>query len=271
MIDEIGFELHRNGRVDVALAVTSASDLERLARHNDWPASARLACAWPAFIDAVCLELDSDRAGAEPSVFFVPDAYGHEVACANGDWHPAWLDVAALVRGEPLAAATRALLARCCAALPASARLCYIGVMPSRGSSAIRVCIRNPSAQEVGTFLSDVGWNGNRALLSPLLEIAESFNSLLTLHLDVAATLSSRIGIEIAPRFPGDESQWPDHVAALVRASLLDRATADVMLAWGDPTRCRRINHVKVAYDGNFVESKAYLGAVWRDSSLRFE
>jgi len=165
-----------------------------------------------------------------------------------------------VLRDEPLAPVTRAILARACAALPAPARLSQVGLMPGRGSKAIRVCLTNFSAGEVVPFLDQISWSGTRERLRPLLEIAGTYDSLLTLQLDVEEALSPRIGIEIAPRFPGDLSQWQIHLAALFAEGLVDAAILRVLTQWRDPKQLRQISHVKVIYDGDSVESKAYVG-----------
>jgi hypothetical protein len=260
MIRERGFELHPDGRVDLALAVADRDELAQLAAQHDWPSIARLAGAWPSFVPAICLELDEGRVDIEPSAFFrAGDAHGHEAGSVC-DWTPAWLDVIATLRGSPLNCEIHATLTRCCAAIPSRARLHQVGVMTARATDAIRLCITNFAPDEVVPYLARIGWNGNAARTSPLLAIAAAHDSLLTLHLDAGAQLASRIGIEIAPRFPNDDTQWPRHLAAFAHAQLLDETMARAVEQWPDADGAHRISHLKVVFDGDAVLTKAYLG-----------
>jgi len=261
MIGEGGYELHPDGRIDFAFAITDRNDLQRLAAHHRWPHLVRLADAWPPFVSAVCLEFDSDRLDAEPSVFFAPgDTHGHEAAYEREGWRPAWLDVVRQLRDGATSEAMRATLRRCCAAIPSRARLSQIGVMLARQADSIRICITNPAANELLPFLDDVGWSGDVSPLAPLIAIASELESLLTIHLDAGSSLASRLGIEIAPRFFDDDSQWPRHLDALVDARVLDDAMAARIADFPDRKQSRRISHIKVVFESDSVHAKAYLG-----------
>jgi hypothetical protein len=255
MFSECGFELHPDGRVDFAFAVDTADDLLGLAEEHRWPRIAQFARDWPDVVALACFELDEQRWDREPSVFVPPgDAHGHEVNWLKEAWAPEWLEVVSSLRASTVDREMRALLVRCCAAIPARARLRQIGVMLGRATDALRICITNPAADDVTTLLETIGWSGDVKRFAPLLEVASAFESLLTVHLDVGRALSSRIGIELAPRVQNDDAQWPRHLAALAGVRLLDAAMRERIAQSPHP-----LAHIKVVFDDDTAETKAYV------------
>jgi hypothetical protein len=243
-------------------------------------------------VDDVWFELDLDDPGEEdsgpaPSLFFGPKVAHLEAATVDDPERRAQRGsveilcaALALLRGAPLAGPWRDQLVRCVEALPPSARIFQVGLMLSRPSQPVRLCITNLPAAAISPYLARAGWEDPAAGLDPLLADLAPVAGSIKLTLDVSADVGSRIGLEC---YPGMDHAWQpgprweallDH---LVRRGLATEAKRAALLAFpglgaaaddlaallgGQAERVlvRWLHHAKVTYEpGRLSGAKAYL------------
>jgi len=82
------------------------------------------------------------------------------------------------------------------ALLPKEADLFQIGVMLSRKTDAIRICINNLNINQIGAFLNIMKWYGDVDELKNLLKYIGSFVDEFSLDIDLSETLLPKIGLE---------------------------------------------------------------------------
>jgi hypothetical protein len=166
--------------------------------------------------------------------------------------------------------------------LPPHVRIYYVGLMLSRNTDALRLCLKGLHSTEIAPCLESIGWRGNNDELQKALHMAVDADQII-LHLDVSRTLQDKVGLEIFFEGKQSRSHWAEFFNRLVQAELCSDAERQAILSWHgidriDPTQApisqyisqatgkplsrlgRRINHVKlVCNSGVSLRAKAYL------------
>jgi hypothetical protein len=209
-----------------------------------------------------------------PSVFFGIDrTKNHQRAAEAG---------LRLLRGSPLPAQLTRTLSLCFGALPTTARVFQVGMMLSRKTTPVRLCVGGLERGQLLGYLSAVGWPGSMDDLSDVLGSLSHPLQALAVDLDVDGDVGPRLGIEC---YVGREyslvnvhPNWELFLKQLVALGLCLPSKRDALLAWpGYAFReavlpslfLRGINHVKVVWEPpGLVYAKAYLSFVhaWRGS-----
>ena len=227
------------------------------------------------------LEFDLEQLGSPlpiPGVFFAP-------RWESGDLLGTVERGVALLRGAGFTGLPPAL-PRCLELLPGRPRLEQVGMMFSRQSEDLRLCLRDIPARELSGFLRRAGWEGRAEELDPLVEQVLPFVDDITLDIDVGAQVRPKIGLEcILDRDPSRERwrAWLDH---LVERGACTAPKREGLMRWMDlitqrdqpehwpehlvrfaqrtpgllSAFARRVNHVKLIHQpGQPLQVKAYL------------
>jgi len=201
-----------------------------------------------------------------------------------------WLVDEALPRvlGRPLAPATEAMLVRTLDAQPTGTNVFQVGVMLSRATDAVRLCLTDLPLTAVVAYLEGLGWAGDGDELAALVDRLTGLVDRVAVDIDVADRLSGKVGLECyLPDFgqPGDEPRWRTFLDDLVDRGLCRPEQRDGLLGYpgftpdasvrhvaaassllgGRATSgyARVLHHVKVTYAPDApVTAKAYFGAV---------
>lgn len=312
--ETFGFEVRLNGddpRVDLGTAWAVHSGSARALAAEDDPALARMSalderwCRLRAFgrrwqqdpdlqlrVPFVFLEYDCDGEHAPvpvPSVFLGLDWPVAELAAearragrADPSRAPGLaqaLEMIALLRREPLAAAEEELLSRCWASVPDGGLVLHLAVMLARPGEGVRASLLLPRAA-AGRFLSDLGWSG----AGELERVLDAFGAVtdfghpaapLQIDVDLGASIGSAIGLMLQP---GRQASWPLLLRMLVAAGVCEPARGEAVLRWhgeevarvgGCDYRLRReIAHAKITWGARIApRAKAYVGLRWVPSS----
>jgi hypothetical protein len=259
----------------------------------------------------VWLEFDVDGAPpviAIPSVFFAPRPGGQEGARGvayelNLDGYVTTIETAVrLLSGSELAPRILETLSDCFRALSSVERVFQVGLMLSRGTDALRLCITIGSVECAVEYLARVGWPGSEAEVLGILEPMARLVDRVCLDIDVGETVHRKIGLECyfgGNKQPRTEPRWGVFLDTLVRDGLCTVDKRDALLAYpgyvdenaeGIPwpralrrashllggrslsTFIRSLHHVKVVYrPGEGLEAKAYLAVIhhWHTPALR--
>ncbi|MCX8072486.1 MAG: hypothetical protein N3C12_08550 [Candidatus Binatia bacterium] len=165
-------------------------------------------------------------------------------------------------------------LARVWQELPEGGVWAHAGVLTSRPAAGHRVSLLLPASAAPG-YLQRVAPGANTAAIAALIERyarVTCFGSgaqRAQLDMDVAHTVSPRIGLTLLPPAAGD---WLDLLAALVRDGLCHQRCAEAAQHWvhqplgDDPDDVHvgrpYLSHLKVVVHGNHpLTAKLYLGA----------
>ena len=225
----------------------------------------------------IWLEFDRSCHGvptSRPSVFFGIDrTRSHQRAAEAG---------LTLLRGSPLPADLTHTLSHCFGALPTNARVFQVGMMLSRKTTPVRLCVGGLTLDQLSGYLSAIGWSGSMDDLTDVLEALSHPLQALAVDLDVDGDVGPRLGIEC---YVGGEyslvnvhPNWELFLERLVELGLCLPSKRDALLAWpGYSFRdailpsifLRGINHVKLVWEPpGRVSAKAYLSFVhaWRGS-----
>jgi hypothetical protein len=210
-----------------------------------WPPIARFCSRWstpssPLYHGADDVWFEIDVGSAEegpvppPSFFFGPrlgpDPSVDAAARTRAILHEGF----AALLGAPLAAETADCLDRTLALLPRHARIFQTGLMLSRPSRQIRICVDNLSlAESVELVRATRGAAAGDHLAATLGEIGRDVLS-LKLALDLGAEIGPRIGVECYAAIPqkhAEPAAWAPLLERLValgacRASLRDELMA---------------------------------------------
>ena len=177
-------------------------------------------------------------------------------------------------------------LRRCAELLPPPPRIDQVGMMFSRHSEELRLCIRGLTPRALGGYLAQAGWSGRTEELEAIVETLVPFVDDVTLDIDVAESVRPKVGLEcILDKAPSPE-RWRRWLDDLVARGLCTAGKRDGMLAWiGVSTQRsqpelwpenlvrasqrtpglisgfqRRINHLKLVHQpGQPLQVKAYL------------
>ncbi len=252
-------------------------------------------------VDDIWFELDLDEPQARgsidvepiPSLFFGPKVAHLEGPTLDDPERRAQRgaveilgEALALLRGGPLPDPWRDRLVRCSEALPPTARIFQAGLMLSRPSQPIRLCITNLPAEAIAPYCERAGWPGEVDGLDRFVRgFAPAVGGIggVKLTLDVSDGVGSRVGLE---GYPGMDHIWQpgprweallDHLVerglctAAKRAALLafpgldeeDEEQDDLAALLGGRAkrvRIRWLHHVKASYEpGRASGAKAYL------------
>ncbi len=202
----------------------------------------------------------------------------------------AWLveEVFTLLLGKSLPIANQEMLYHCFQELPKGAYVFQIGLMLARQVETVRLCIRNISPLQIGSYLSAISWKGNIEKLTQFLHLLSSLVERVDLDIDVDTSTQSKIGLEcyfyqqpsLEPRwipffdfleerslclpekreaifsYPGylresaNQDQWPEGLKRLTQ----------ILGAKNEGILFRGIHHVKINYDNDTPqEAKSYL------------
>lgn len=232
---------------------------------------------WPE-LGPLWIELDGDDGSdvPDPGVFSnaVETAFGHPLCFAHSerpDWHLRSVARVADAFGLTLPDAARASALRCFQTLPEAGFMPYVGLMRRRRTPAVRLCMSGLALGHIAGALRDMGWAGDAAEVGRVLNsiFGSETSAGVTLQVDVWSGIGPRVGVEVTldrslqRRGRIRETPW---LAALVARGLASREKCDALTRWpgvgtrsdaGVPTR--RVNHLKLVFEPERVEAKAYL------------
>jgi len=180
-------------------------------------------------------------------------------------------------------------LIHCFKLLPAHARVFQIGLMLSRNTEGIRLCIQNLRPVEIPTFLMKLGWPGNPEELNLLLEQLEGNVDHINLDIDIGMEILPKVGLEcyIDPDQKAND-KWKDFLDLLTEGGLCKPEKREALKTYFGVTNrfmCNKIwpehwlvasaslknkqlstyvrfpNHIKLSFEPNKpLEAKIYLG-----------
>ncbi|MEL6928505.1 MAG: hypothetical protein AAFO95_07715 [Cyanobacteria bacterium J06600_6] len=220
-----------------------------------------------------------------PSVFF--GLQPPEITDAKHDASNfAWIADTALplLLNRPVAARVKEKIELCFASLPVSAHVFQVGLMLSRQTDAVRLCIRNLQPSEIIPWLEQLGWQGDSRNLALVLRKLAPFVDRIDLDLDVGEDIYPKIGLECYLAMqPTLEPKWACFLEYLVGLGLCTAEKQHKLLTYPGYVRERGfkskqklkleqllnskqetvffngIHHVKLSYQERVTEAKAYL------------
>jgi hypothetical protein len=178
----------------------------------------------------------------------------------------------------------------CLGALPSPAQFYQVGVMLARATRAVRLCLWDLPPGLLPDFLRRIGWSGDYSCLLYLTSNLGEYSDLKIIHIDVAESVGSKIGLECSVRWltaTGSNPRLKPFLNRLVAMSLCRPEKRDALLAWlgyspyvsildqrrlglatykdaeGRRPLARLLNHIKITLDSNGgIAAKAYLFVV---------
>ncbi|RKH35007.1 hypothetical protein D7V93_43435, partial [Corallococcus llansteffanensis] len=203
-------------------------DFCRAWAHPETPLNRRVRDMW--------LEFDLQELASEvpiPGVFFGPEQPPVDL--------PGTVRASLELLRGPGHAQLPPALTRCLELLPGPPRVEQVGMMFSRQTDALRLCLRGVPLAQLGSSLRRAGWSGQPAELDALVEDARPFIDEVTLDVDVGDDLHPKLGLEcILDRDPSPArwKRWLDHLVANGLCTPLKR---DALLTW--PGMSSPLNH----------------------------
>lgn len=223
-----------------------------------------------------------------PSCFFGPEPIYS--AKSDNPHSYEWVSHALkLLMGRTLLDKVEQQLFNCFNLLPKEAYVFQIGVMLARKSDLVRICIRNISPAEILDYLTQINWQGCVSELKPILTKLSSLVERIDLDIDVGEVILPKIGLECyLSKQPIFEPRWQLFLAYLVETGLCIPQKRDALLAYPGCIRersnqelwpsdliklsnflgseyervfFRGLHHIKVVYQPQKLEAKAYLYA----------
>lgn len=180
-------------------------------------------------VDAIWLEFDVD---GQPSNVPIPCIGLHlnqEAAC---DFQ-SLLEMALKLLGHPLSSHLESNLHLCFEALPADAKIVFLGAMLSRQSDAVRLIISGIPPAQFSAYLANIGWSGSVNELEEVISSITGFVDNIVLSFDVGDTVFPRIGLECYLTEPPEyEPRWQLFLDHLVTAGLCTSAKRNALLKW---------------------------------------
>jgi Rps23 Pro-64 3,4-dihydroxylase Tpa1-like proline 4-hydroxylase len=175
--------------------------------------------------------------------------------------HQSWITQTAIsmLRGQPLLPLVEQHLFRCINALPTGAYVFQIGLMLSRRSEMVRICLRGIAGSHLSDYLQQVRWSGSTAALqAQVMEIA-TYVDRIDLDLDIGETgVASRIGLECylfqQPKF---QPKWQAFLDYLVNAELCLPQKREALLSY--PGHVREKNH-RTQWPTHLLNLSKFLG-----------
>ena len=251
--------------------------------------------------DNVWLEFDVDGTVPDvpvPSVFFGPQANGRvdTGVATHGqnaeDERATIVNALRLLSGVEPPPRMLQTMSDCLRALSPDESVFQVGLMMSRSTEAVRLCIRLGTVGRVAEYLSGVGWTGSEVDLRDTLEPVSGLVNYVCLDVDVGESVHPKVGLECyvgRPGSPKSGPEWEAFLDFLLRRGLCTPDKREALLAypgyidenaegvpWPAPLRraslllggrslsmfVRAIHHVKIVYrPGEPPEAKAYLAA----------
>ena len=235
----------------------------------------------------IWLEFDSSDALPPtlcPSLFF-----GLQREASPSEAYEVVAEVLGVLLGDAELAKLKGSLRRCADACLDVASVNQVGVMLSRQTDALRLCVPGLAPGQILPYLRQVGWPGPENELEHLIaELVPSVGPPRMVDIDVDARVHPQVGLEY--RFEDqtrDEAQWTALVDHLVGRALCTPEKRQALLAWPGsngphnssapwpghliveslsqpPDRfsmfLRRLSHVKIVHQpGHPLAAKAYL------------
>jgi hypothetical protein len=209
--------------------------------------------------------------------------------------HPEPLGIVAeatgIMRGEPGPSPVRDSVRRCYEALPPAGAVYQVGMMLSRRTDALRLCVRGVPTAGLTGYLRRVGWDGPADELDAVLAWLAPLTDRVALALDVGERVHPKVGLECyvdALSLAGFQRRWTPLLNHFVERGLCRPEKRDAVLGWAGlsnhreaPERwphnlrqaaeaqgptvasvfMRYLNHVKLVFQpGAPLEAKAYPG-----------
>jgi len=182
---------------------------------------------------------------SSPSCFFAPQPIHATASAVEAIAHPhEWITQTALklLLNRKISEPVQHQLFKCLDALPPDAYVFQIGVMLSRDTDAIRICIRNISPELVLDYLTQLSWSGSPEELRSVLSQFSGYVDRIDLDLDVGETIAPKLGLECyLDQQPLVEPRWSAFLDQLVAEDLCVLSKRDHLLAY--PGHIRRSRH----------------------------
>jgi hypothetical protein len=287
---DILFEIKRQSRGRFILAGRYPSELDTLCREQDsWRRLREFAIHWAdsghdfaKSIRNIWLEFDTASAGGlreaahilqQPCIFLGPDTVSLQKSRA------------AEVIGEALEVlqqqgSQRWDIKRFIYHMPEEAQVFQVGLMLSRANTGLRICVFRLKNEDVIPWLAEMGWPGDTAALSELLQrLPEGLDAFaVDVNLLPDGRLAEKIGIECYMDWLVDDPrQWEPMIRLMEKENLCIPAKSTGLIdfqgstvvpeEWNRPSEgkmytrlYRRIHHIKLSVESErFTEAKAYL------------
>ncbi len=210
------------------------------------------------------LEFDVDEESSKMPIPCIGLHLNQETACN----FQSLLEMALKLLARRVSSHLEANLKLCFDALPAEAKIAFLGAMLSRQSDALRVIIKWIPPKQLSAYLSHIGWTGSVTKLEAIISTISDFVDHIVLSFDVGDTIFPRIGLECYFINPHrNEPRWQLFLEYLVRYGMCTPAKRDALFAWSESeqqglTNFGKVaNLIKIVYQpGIPLEAKAYLG-----------
>lgn len=179
---------------------------------------------------------------------------------------------------------------KCFDTLPPEAYVFQIGVMLSRNTDVIRICIRDIAPEHILDYLTQLSWPGSLEELRFLLAQLSGLVDRIDLDLDVGETIAPKLGLECyLEQQPLVEPRWAEFLDHLVASNLCVSSKRDDLLAYPGHVRqshrpdlwspqlkqfsnllgsryemvlMKGLHHIKIVYQPEMpLSAKAYLAA----------
>ncbi len=164
----------------------------------------------------------------------------------------------------------------CIYSLPTTANLFQAGIMLSRQSKALRLCITNRgfffSKYSFQNYLNTIEWPGSFNELYNLISKLSNFVDKILLGVDASNSISPKLSLECYIRKPPVTDKWKAFFEELVNIGLCTSNKRDGFITWAGRTReffphytqsvtlFRQIHHVKIIYHADYpLQAKGYL------------
>lgn len=239
-------------------------------------------------VDNVWLEFDIEsveHGPKEPSIFFGPVSSSYR---NFNTFIPIISNVIRRLNERNISSELTSGISRIFALLCGEERIFQIGLMLSRGSSGLRLCVCKLTARRLIDILEKLKWQGNLQELEKHLSEISTFISYLALDLDIddSGRLSQKIGIECYLK-SGEDEKSLEGFFKILRAKGLslpqkERAVQEFLGGVSNMSHkdwpqhlvigfalsnkrqissyIRSLNHVKLVFEnGLFSAAKAYL------------
>jgi hypothetical protein len=226
-----------------------------------WPRIRQFCTLWgesgePPYSDGTAIWLEFDVSGgrreeAEPSLFFAlqdPWSYIRPVS-DKSNRSLAWIchSLIPTAWGRLVPSSLEQNLLHTLEVCPDGIDFLQIGLMLSRNTQALRLCLFKIMPQEVGAFLGRAGWRGEENQLAQVLERYAPFVDSFCLHLDIGESIFPTLGVETlydGKKDPWDhqpprETRWQLLFDRLVDDGLCLPSKKDALLKWPSRTAFR--------------------------------
>ena len=162
----------------------------------------------------------------------------------------------------------RSSLRLCSEALPASARIIYIGVMSSRSPKTLRLGIHGISPHEIPKYLNNIPTLSLSKDLEKLILELHPYIDYIDLSLDISHAVDSRFGLEcFISKGKNYITNLNHFLQKLLEMSLCTVDQCQMLLEWSRKNKHlpdnlnQFITHFKIVYQlPNALEVKVYLG-----------